>query len=107
MGHTTPEADLMVLSPKLKQMFLVDVKGLYSKNPGWVKPKTLRDKLFYVLANVPTDSPNRFFVMTQSQANQAVQAELTRLKRPDNYSFQGFNWTVALPHEGAWNALPE
>jgi hypothetical protein len=97
----------MVLSPKLKQMFLVDVKGLYSKNPWWVKPKTLRDNLFYVLAYVPTDFPNRFFLMTQSHANQAVQAELTRLNRPDNYSFQGFNWTVALPHEDAWKILPE
>jgi hypothetical protein len=32
-GHTTPIADLMVVSPKYKTMFLVDVKGLYKMNP--------------------------------------------------------------------------
>jgi hypothetical protein len=31
-GHTTPVADLMVVSPEKKTMFLVDVKGLYPKN---------------------------------------------------------------------------
>ncbi len=107
MGNTTPLADLTVVSPKLKQMFLIDVKGLYRINPWWVKRKPLQDNLFYVLAYVPTDKPNRFFVMTQNQVNLSVQDELTRLKRPDNYSFQGFNWTVALPHENAWNLLPE
>jgi hypothetical protein len=105
MGHTTPEADLMVLSPKLRQMFLVDVKGLYTKNPWWVKPKTPRNNLFYVLAYVPTSAPNKFFVMTQNEVNESVQTELTRLKRPNNYSFQGF--TVAVPHEDAWTILPE
>jgi hypothetical protein len=27
MGNTTPEADLMVLAPQSREMFLVDVKG--------------------------------------------------------------------------------
>jgi hypothetical protein len=33
MGNATPVADLMLVSPKLKRMFLIDVKGLYRKNP--------------------------------------------------------------------------
>ena len=106
MGNTTPLADLMVVSPKLRQMFLIDVKGLYRPNPWWVKRKPQRDNLFYVLAFVPTDKPNRFFVMTQCQVNQSVQDEQTRLNRPDTYSFQGFNWKVAHPYENAWNLLP-
>jgi hypothetical protein len=48
-GHTTPIADLMVVSPKEKKMFLVDVKDLYRRNPWLIKRKPLRDNLFYVL----------------------------------------------------------
>jgi len=29
MGNATPLADLMVVSPKLEKMLLIDVKGLY------------------------------------------------------------------------------
>jgi hypothetical protein len=32
-GHTTPVADLMVVRPIRREMFLVDVKGLYRRNP--------------------------------------------------------------------------
>jgi hypothetical protein len=63
--------------------------------------------LFYVLAYVPTDEPNQFLVMTQTQANQFVRDGLTRLARPDNYPVEGFVWKLALPHENAWNVLPE
>jgi hypothetical protein len=107
MGDTTPVADLMVVSPQLRQMFLIDVKGLYRKNPWQVKRKAPRATLFYVLAFVPTGEPNRFFIMSQAQVNQSVRDELARLKRPDDYSFQGFNFAVALPHENAWSLLPE
>ena len=107
MGDTTPFADLMVVSPKRRQMFLIDVKGLYRMNSWQVKRKAPRDNLFYVLAYVPADETNRFFVMTQSEADQSVRDELTRLERPDNYSFQGFNWKIALAHENAWQGLPE
>ncbi len=49
-GHTTPVADLMVVSPETKEMFLVDVKGLYRKNPWLIKQKSQRQNLFYILA---------------------------------------------------------
>src|SRR5712664_3986721 len=102
MGNATPLADLMVVSPKLKKMFLIDVKGLYRKNPWLLKRKSARDNLFYVLAYVPTEEPNQFFVMTQQQANQFVEDELKRLERPDDYSVTGITWNLALPHKDAW-----
>jgi hypothetical protein len=40
----------MVVSPKLKKMFLIDVKGLYRPNPWVVKRKAVRDGLYYVFA---------------------------------------------------------
>src|ERR1700761_1492588 len=61
-GHTTPIADLMVVSPDTKTMFLVDVKGLYKTNPWVIKRKPIRKNLFYILAFVPTGLPNRYFV---------------------------------------------
>src|SRR5665213_1387458 len=105
-GHTTPVADLMVVSPVKKEMFLVDVKGLYRKNPCLVKRKSLRENLFYILAYVPTDETNQFFIMTQQQTMQYIREELSRLKRADNYSVTGFPWKLGLPHEKAWGILP-
>jgi hypothetical protein len=107
MGNSTPLADLMVVSPRLKQMFLIDVKGLYRRNPRIVKRKTLRPNLFYVLAFVPTDEHNEFFVMTQTQAHQFIQEELVRLKRPDSYPVTGISWKQALDHRNAWNIMPQ
>jgi hypothetical protein len=69
MGNTTPIADLMVVSPVGREMFLIDVKGLYRPNPWVLKRKTVRANLFYVLAFVPTNAPNDFFIMTQHQAH--------------------------------------
>jgi hypothetical protein len=106
MGNSTPVADLMVVSPVQKQMFLIDVKGLYRKNPWLVKRKTLRAKLFYVLAYVPADLPNEFFVLTQEQAHELINSELARLNRPDDYSVTGFSWQFALKFRNAWNVLP-
>jgi hypothetical protein len=39
MGDTTPVADLMVVSPERREMFLIDVKGLYRPNPWVIKRK--------------------------------------------------------------------
>jgi hypothetical protein len=107
MGNATPLADLMVVSPALKQMFLIDVKGLYRRNPWLVKRKVQRANLFYVLAYVPTGEPNQFFVMTQAQAHQLIEDELSRLGRPDSYPVTGISWNQALVHRDAWNVLPQ
>jgi len=107
MGNSTPLADLMVVSPKRKEMFLIDVKGLYKPNPWLLKSKPQRDNLFYVLAYVPTHEPNQFFVITQAQANHFVAEELKRLGRSDDYPVEGFLWKMAVPHKDAWRILPE
>jgi hypothetical protein len=107
MGNTAPIADLMVVSPQHRQMFLIDVKGLYKVNPWAIKHKKVRDGLFYVLAYVPDDSPNRFFVMNQEQANRYVEQELKRLNRPDNYPMTGILWKQAENHENHWHLLPK
>ena len=106
-GHTTPVADLMVVSPTKTKMFLIDVKGLYRMNPWLIKRKFPRTNLFYIFAYGPAGEPNQFFVMTQQQATQHIQDELSRLHRPDNYSLTGIAWKLALPHKDAWGVLPK
>lgn len=106
-GHTTPIADLMVVSPKSKTMFLVDVKGLYRTNPWVIKRKATREHLFYILAFVPTDQPNRFFVLSQREINRYVVSELQRLNRADDYRMTGITFRQATAHEDAWDALPQ
>lgn len=105
-GHTTPVADLMVVSPKAKTMFLVDVKGLYRMNPWIIKRKAKRDNLFYILALVPTGEANRFFVLGQGDVDRHVESELIRLGRLDDYPMSGITFKQAMAHENAWYVLP-
>ena len=97
----------MVVSPERREMFLIDVKGLYRPNPWIIKRKTVRANLFYVLAYVPPDAPNEFFVLSQQQATQLISANLKRLSRPDNYPMTGFLWKVAKEYKDAWHVLPK
>jgi hypothetical protein len=106
-GHTTPIADLMVVSPKARTMFLVDVKGLYRMNPWVIKRKVKRDNLFYILAFVPNDQANRFFVLRQGDIDRHVKSELMRLGRPDDYPMTGITFNQATAHESAWDVLPQ
>jgi hypothetical protein len=106
-GHTTPIADLMVVSPSTKTMFLIDVKGLYRLNPWVIKRKPVRTNLFYILAFVPTGQPNRFFILSQEEINRQVGSELTRLKRPEDYPMTGITFKQAVPHENCWETLPQ
>lgn len=106
MGNSTPIADLMVVSPSRREMFLVDVKGLYRKNPWLLERKAANAKLFYILAYVPMDQPSEFFIITQNQATRLIESELKRLGRPDTYPVTGFLWRLAEPHRDAWDILP-
>lgn len=106
-GHTTPIADLMVVSPITRTMFLVDVKGLYRMNPWVIKRKPVRSNLFYVLAFVPTSQPNRYFVLSQREINRYVKSELVRLKRPEDYPMTGITFKQAGAHEDSWAILPQ
>jgi len=107
MGNATPLADLMVVSPTSKKNFLIDVKGLYKPNPWVIKTKATRGSLYYVLAFVPNDTSNRFFVLSQTQVNTYIRTELARLGRPDNYPMTGILWRQAEAHENRWNVLPQ
>ena len=106
MGNTAPVADLMVVSPVEREMFLVDVKGLYRVNPWIVKRKAPRAKLFYVLAYVPSNAANEFFVLRQQDVDALITAELKRLNRPEDYPVTGFVWKAALQFRDAWDVLP-
>ncbi len=105
-GHTTPLADLMVVSPETKAMFLIDVKGLYKKNSFQLKRKAPRENLFYVLAYVPTGQANQYFILKQSEANNIISEDLKRLKRLDTYKMTGIPFKLALPYRDSWEALP-
>jgi hypothetical protein len=107
MGNATPLADLMVVSPKIKRNFLIDVKGLYRPNPWIIKKKDARDDFYYVLAFVPDEGHNRFFILSQADVNQYIRDELDRLRRPDDYSMTGITWQQAEHHENDWGALPK
>jgi hypothetical protein len=106
MGNCTPVADLMVISPINRTPFLVDVKGLYAKNPWVISRKPKRDQLFYILSFVPDDAPNEFFILTQEEVLSYVGAELVRLGRPPDYRMTGILWKQALAHRGRWDVLP-
>jgi hypothetical protein len=106
-GNATPIADLMVVSPKDKIPFLIDVKGLFRKNPWLIKRKEHRNNLFYVLAYVPEGRPNEFFILSQAKVNKHVKTELVRLGRPDSYPVTGFIWSVAANHKDDWAVLPQ
>jgi hypothetical protein len=100
-----PAVDLMVISPS-GQTFSVDVKGLSSRN-GWiVRRREPHVGLFYVLSFVARDKPNRFFVMTQQQVNDEIDALLTRLDRPTNFPVTGFLFKRAEAYENKWDILP-
>ena len=107
MGNTTPVADLMVVSPIKREMFLIDVKGLYRRNPWIVKRKVARANLFYVLTFVPRGAPNQFFIFSQEEIFKLIKLELERLGRPNEYPVTGITWSLALEHENAWDILPK
>lgn len=106
MGNTAPIADLMVVSPARREMFLIDVKGLYRANPWLIKRKSPRANLFYILAFVPARGLNQFFVLSQKETHALIESELKRLKRPDTYPVTGIAWKFVEPHREAWDALP-
>src|ERR1700687_3100631 len=74
-----PVVDLMVYSPK-GRAFFVDVKGQYKPNFWPVRPKATRGKLFYVLALVPENARNQFFILTQDQVNEGIRVDLEHAK---------------------------
>jgi len=114
LGHNTPLADLMVISPNEKTQFLIDVKGLAKAGNYWqVKKKSARHNLFYIFAAVPENETNQFFILTQEQVNQYIDEEFERC-RPDQKALGaeklrlGVRWKDADQpgFRDAWKALP-
>jgi hypothetical protein len=111
-----PSVDIMVVSPG-GQHFGIDVKGVYTRNFWLVKPKPVRPDLFYVLAYVPDGAPNRFFVLTQTEANGEIETEVDRARQraiarggsvEKAEAFPCIGWKVAeTGYEDAWNKLPQ
>ena len=112
LGHNTPLADLMVISPQSHKMFLIDVKGLVAENYWQISLKEKRDDLFYVLTLVPEGAPNEFFIMTQDAVNAGISAEFARLK-PEKQALGmkanriGLRWGDTISHRDQWGVLPQ
>ena len=106
LGHNTPLADLMVISPG-KEHFLIDVKGLASENPWLVKRKEPRPGLFYVLAFVPSGRPNRFFLLTQEDANRLVTEHFELPSNRTKKGWDGFKFLAPAAFEDNWGLLPQ
>src|SRR5205085_11186414 len=109
-----PEVDLMVLSPTGAQ-FTIDVKGLYKKNFWVISSKSERVGLFYVLAFVPNDEPNQFFILTREEVNTEITRHLERIKNERLKkglgiekigSFPGLLWSFAERAKDKWDKLP-
>ena len=109
-----PSVDLMAVSPS-RVPYGIDVKGLYRRNFWAVAAKPERPGLFYVLAFVPDDAPNRFFILTQAQVNVEIEAEIERARERARAkgrgvekaeAFPGVGWKFAEMFENAWDALP-
>lgn len=105
LGHNTPLADLMVINPR-RQHFLIDVKGLSAKNVWIVKKKRKRFGLYYILALVPRDKQNEFFVLTQHQANGLIARNHRRASRRTRPAWDGFLFSAAAPYREKWCTLP-
>jgi hypothetical protein len=111
-----PAVDLMVQSPNGVQ-FTIDVKGLYKKNYWAVKPKEIKEGLFYVFAFVPTGSPNRFYVAPQTEVNGALSAKYQvdrertiskgkTMPDEDKVSFPCLPFNLKEQWEDSWRVLP-
>ncbi len=105
MGNTTPEADLVVVSP-LRKMFSIDVKGQCTKNFWRIKQKIKRRNLFYVLAYVPNGSPNQMFILPQRVLSKLMN-EYEHSGVKFDARFSGVNWTAPFPFKDKWELLPK
>jgi len=64
--------------------------------------------LFYVLAFVPDNDQNRYFILTQAQVNEEIEADLAVARaRKVSETFTGIAWKRAEHYEGAWDVLPK
>src|SRR6266852_9833973 len=110
-GNYTPDADLMARSHAGKQ-FLVDVKGLSTKNPWLVRPKPSCVELYYVFVSLAplaetsgVRKPDEFFVLTQTEVNDLIHA-YQKAYPNDKGKAPGFKFAALQDSKDAWNKLP-
>ena len=90
-----------------KRSFLIDVKGQRRSSFWQVKEREeIRDDLFYVLAFVPPNKPNRYFVLSHGDVHGLIEDYKTSGVKYDP-RFPGFNWTDCHGFEDQWGRLPE
>lgn len=104
-----PVADLLVVGPGGSH-FMIDVKGLSSKNFWLVREREPKDDLYFVLVHLPQNlgSPE-FFIMSSASLMAEVRAlrEETRTAgKKWVESGAGIKWSTALRSKGRWEALP-
>jgi hypothetical protein len=111
MGNRTPDADLMVESPRHDQ-FLIDIKGQSGKSGWLIRSKSSRANLYYVLvalAPLVQGSENRqpdvFYVMTQAQAGHLIRRYQAAHPKNKNKA-TGFGWTDPHDYKDKWANLP-
>jgi len=93
-----PVIDLMVISPD-GTPFSVDVKGQHKRAFWPVVRKGTTQNLFYVLALVPYGKINRFFILTQDQANEGIDVAGSPV-------FPGIDAAFADRFVDRWDSLP-
>jgi hypothetical protein len=97
----------MVTSPNGTR-FDVEVKGVGFLRGDWFgTPKPTREHLYYVLAVVARGAPNRFFVMTQQEVNDAIGALRAEAAAGQWKVIDGIVRSAAAPHEEKWEKLPQ
>lgn len=104
-----PVVDLLVVSPK-NEHFMIDVKGLSSKNFWLVKEHEPQDDLFYILVYLPSDSqpPNFYIISSKEMAKEinALKQQTIDAGKDWTGSGAGINWGTAVPFKDRWNLLP-
>ena len=105
-----PATDLLAISTGGVK-FMVDVKGLSSKNFWLVREREPQDDLYYVLVYLPSDLKlPEFFILKSGELMDAIK----KLKKQTHAagkkwvdSGAGIDWGTALSYGNRWNILPE
>ena len=80
-----------------------------------MKKKPENAGIFYVFALVPTGGTNRFFILSQAQVNEGIEAEFARARAAaaakgrsgENIEqWPGVQWSFAEEFENRWDLLP-
>ena len=109
-GSHTPDYDL-IIAPKHGAVFKIDVKGQAAKGSWLLRPKENQDELYYVLVYAPPgEKPrpsDRFFILTQQEANDKVKA-YDQAHPNQKSDIPGFDFrdVATSEFEDRWDKLP-